>query len=369
MALFFDLLQVSLGNRDSLSRVPSQQEWNHIYNLSKEQAVLGIMQRRLECLPKEQLPPKPLLIEWIGTSINLQRNNLAINDAIISLCSELNATGIRYLVVKGQTLDPIYPQPSIRQNGDIDYLVHPEDWGLAIDNLNQKVINGEIDGYESNNALKHIEWAIGEMDYEMHRSLASFSCIKHQRYWESVLMPEIWDNPWTVSLGGNLIPTLAPRYNVIYLFVHIFEHFIKEGIGVRHFIDWYYILNRIEWGNEERDLLERHLRGIGLFNAFCGMGAVLTDYLGLDSDRFPFTIDDKAHNKAQAIIENIMRLGNLGHNKVYRKEKGPVHGIERVMFMFNQSLRFGYLAPAEAWGAIPHIFKWWGRKVSNKVRQ
>ena len=40
--LFFEFLQVAIGNRESLSRELSDNEWQDIFRLLKEHALLGV---------------------------------------------------------------------------------------------------------------------------------------------------------------------------------------------------------------------------------------------------------------------------------------------------------------------------------------
>lgn len=40
--IFFELLQVAVGNRKSLSRVPSATEWALLFDMSKKQALVAI---------------------------------------------------------------------------------------------------------------------------------------------------------------------------------------------------------------------------------------------------------------------------------------------------------------------------------------
>ena len=40
--LFFELMQVSLGQLDCVSRFPEPNEWQKFYELAKKQAVIGV---------------------------------------------------------------------------------------------------------------------------------------------------------------------------------------------------------------------------------------------------------------------------------------------------------------------------------------
>ena len=41
--LFFELIQVAIGHRDSLSRVLSANDWRVLYDFSEKQAVAGVL--------------------------------------------------------------------------------------------------------------------------------------------------------------------------------------------------------------------------------------------------------------------------------------------------------------------------------------
>lgn len=51
--LFIELLQVSLGTHDGLSRVPSAVEWLGIYEEAQRQAIVGVLACGIERLTKE----------------------------------------------------------------------------------------------------------------------------------------------------------------------------------------------------------------------------------------------------------------------------------------------------------------------------
>ena len=78
--LFTELLQVSLGTCDVLSRAPSDKEWVFLMRMAEKQAILGVMACGIEKLPKEIQPPKKILLKWIGQTIQIEQRNVLASE-------------------------------------------------------------------------------------------------------------------------------------------------------------------------------------------------------------------------------------------------------------------------------------------------
>ena len=52
--MLFELIQIALGKRESLSHIPTQEEWNRLYAEAQKQSVVGIAFEGVQELPKEQ---------------------------------------------------------------------------------------------------------------------------------------------------------------------------------------------------------------------------------------------------------------------------------------------------------------------------
>ena len=59
---FLELLMVAIGKRERLSYSPTPTEWDELFRMSKNQAIAAVMFKGVEHLPKEQIPPKPILL-------------------------------------------------------------------------------------------------------------------------------------------------------------------------------------------------------------------------------------------------------------------------------------------------------------------
>lgn len=358
ISLFFEMLQVTVGTREKLSMLPSIHNWETIFNQAGSQAILGIMLDGLERLPQDQLPPKSLKLRWIGLVQNIEQRNMHLNNAVINLCHYTESKGIHIIVFKGQTLAALYPMPLLRQSGDIDYYVQREDWHIAVDDLEQRNRCGTITNYIDYTTEKDIQYESGDIAYEMHKTMVSLASPSHRRYWDTVVMPDIISHPWTVSINGYEVPTLAPTYNILYVFVHIFEHLILDGIGLRQFCDLFYLLKTYDLSKADCIILKTHLDGLGLSSAFTKVCAVLIDYLGLPEKYVPIPVTERDHNEGKALMKNIICRGNFGHNVSYRSKSETFHGIEHLGRVLAQSFKFVSFAPSEVLWRVPYMFQW-----------
>jgi hypothetical protein len=150
--LFIELLQVTIGSRDTLSREPSGLEWQLLYEEGQRQAVDSILLEGIERLPDNQRPPKEILLQWIGTGELLKQRNILLNKACIELHALFNNNSYRSCILKGQGNALLYSNPLLRQCGDID---------IWVDGERDKIIeflrrNGQIGHID----IKHCDWDI-----------------------------------------------------------------------------------------------------------------------------------------------------------------------------------------------------------------
>ena len=123
MSLFFELLQVALGTREELSRVPSAVEWEALYEEAERQAVVGVLLGGLERLPEEQWPPLELKLQWIGEVQMMEAEYRTHCERAKELTRRFRSIGFKSCVLKGVGTAQLYPYPERRQCGDIDLWV------------------------------------------------------------------------------------------------------------------------------------------------------------------------------------------------------------------------------------------------------
>jgi len=261
---FFDLVQVALGNRAQLSERPSDKEWDVLYEMAIEQAMIGVLQQGLERLPDEQKPYFDLLLEWTVTAQMIQAQNKTLDERCLELLRKLEKAGIRASILKGQGIAKLYRRANVRQNNRLTD--HTE-----TDALGSLRGPGDIDAYvdcgrkEAIERVERIGYSVEDWDckhahvrvwenteVELHyRVEVLFNLFKNRKLqkWFKAHENEIFgtskDSENTNKSrnrdnDGLVTPTV--EFNVFYILLHIYRHFFTEGVGLRQIMDYYFVL-------------------------------------------------------------------------------------------------------------------------------
>lgn len=103
--LFFELLQVALGNKDRTSDIPSDEEWSDLYDESERQAVTGILLygiERLKSLNDDLNLNQRFLLQWIGVGQMIEQRNHILDERCLELLKRLSDYGLQGVIIKGQ---------------------------------------------------------------------------------------------------------------------------------------------------------------------------------------------------------------------------------------------------------------------------
>lgn len=125
--LFFQLLQVGVGQTLNDKLKISDKKWHYIYILATEQGLVSVVFNALEELNSKGLkPPLNILYDWIGSAEQIKQINAQSDQFCQKLTSYFENAGYNSCVLKGQGVARLYPKPEARQPGDIDIWVDAE---------------------------------------------------------------------------------------------------------------------------------------------------------------------------------------------------------------------------------------------------
>ena len=295
--------------------------------------VIDVLTRNNVSMDRETVMQSMLFLQQVKAT------NLRVNEALKSFVTLMDEAGLDYMVVKGQTIAAFYPQPLLRTSGDIDFRIKDfeasrrllaEKWDVHLpETMKEKEQVFEYQG----------------VTFELHTRLVDFYSKKHQRYWNEIVEKDTY----TVIVDGVEIRTMSPTVYAVYVFLHLFFHFIREGVGLRQLCDWAILMHH--WEKDiDKERLAEILTNVGMTKAYRAFGCILTDSLGLKN--FPFEATEKNRRTGQKILQEIFKVGNFG--KYDRKGyKGMRFKIETMMRSLRNCVRYMSLSPKELSLFIP----------------
>lgn len=311
--LFFELLRVAIKAQNTLSRIPSAEEWDELYRMSQKQSLLGVSFagiKRIVDYEEEYYcgMPELLYFTWMGMAAKIQQRNEIVNRQCVELQEKLFADGFRSYIMKGQAIGSLYGQIGLlRQSGDIDVFL---EGGLNKVLAYARTYGGVAKVNELEMSVSIFPDTEVEFHYRPFIMRNPFKNRRLQKYFESQEKKQfsnylILDKEKELSICA---PTV--EFNLVHLLVHTYHHFITEGVGLRQLMDYYFV---IQASNAE-DIREckKIVGALGL-NRFASalMWVIKTVFVGHDNDNFfPWRPNEK---DGRLLLDEILLSGNFGH--------------------------------------------------------
>lgn len=316
-----------------------------VLRLAEEQTIFALV---FDAISKFDIKiSQNVIFESIGMVQAIQQLNQKKDKVLADFVCSLDKYNIEYLVVKGQTVAQLYPNPELRMSGDIDYLIK-EDYHQ----VKTKIEKAQSIELPSNLLEKEIAYNWKDVVFELHTSLIDFWNNKHQNYWDRLVL-DYWKDRTQLKIEGVMVYTLSPTLNAVYLFLHLFNHFSKVGVSLRQLCDWAVYLRYYD-KEIDKDRVQGILKELGLQKAYAAFGAVLVDKLGLPESTFPMKIADSHRKWTSKILDDVFRGGNFG--RMNHKSKHPwLFKLESVGFALRNTIRYYRLAPLEMGMMIPKM--------------
>lgn len=294
--LFAELVQVHLGTRIRLSATPAAPQWEEIFGISKEQTLVAVCFAAMRALPDEQRPAdKSLCMEWLGYTTRIIQKNRLLDLRTKEALAYFRKNGFSCCVLKGQGVGRLYPQPELRMPGDIDvWLVggRRRVYGFSQAQL------GQITGV----CYHHIHFPMFEdveVEAHIHPSYLSHPLLnKRLQAFCKAYQPK----------GDDTVPALA--FDRVYILLHCYRHLCGHGVGLRQFLDYYFVL-RQGFTEEERKAALREIGRLRMSRFAKATMWVLQAVFGLE-DRFLLCEPDE--REGRFLLSEIFQTGNMGHS-------------------------------------------------------
>lgn len=339
-AQILSLLRSGLWNSSiDLELFSGNVDWNSIIRMSSIQTISGVVFDGIHHMTSEYLPPTDIMRQLYQRVIRIEHSHELLNNQLVDITTKLQSEGIHPILLKGQGVAQNYPNPVRRQCGDIDLFIGTENYNRSSELLKKWGIIPEIEI----GTYKHYHFKWHGVSFEFHRIAERlYNPQKDKKFQKWTAFHLYGDTLRTWRLNEAEISLPPVNFDVLYIFNHLYRHFISGGIGLRQLCDWTLYLHTF---NQQivREELYNDLQSFGLLKPWQLFGALVVNWLGLPKEEFPFYMENYKED-AEIILDKILEIGNFGFYNPIRGERPPGFLSGKIhSFLYHQKYLLGIL--------------------------
>ena len=292
----------------------SHQQWASVVSMAHRQTVTGILSRGVTHLPKDYPVPQEILLQLAAEADSIERRGRKVRQVADVLTARFEAEGLHPVIMKGPEAARFYPEPLLRESGDIDLYFTPAeiDKALQVAGTVEKAPDGSFHFVEDG------------INIDVHRHYFNL----HTKHLPAVPSPEA---------------------TLLMLSAHILKHCMGPGIGLRQLCDMAMAYKALKVPPEQ---LRQCFREAGLERWNKLLFSFLNKYLCAEAlyDELP---------DPQPLLNIILEGGNFGHYAATRGaaiSKGPFRRKLDTVRRYLKRLPFSFkYAPREVFPAIGEL--------------
>lgn len=299
----------------------TEQEWKDLYKMAQQHGVVSIIYDAIADFSKEQQPPRHIKLQWALSADIIKKRyhkQYALASALASLYASNN---INTIVLKGHAISKYYPIPEDRECGDLDcFLVNVDNSKprcIAIHNNNLpkcRYADGNVIAKEAGAKVnvgfyKHSHINYKGLIVENHAFCTAIRGSRQRKDLERHLQMLLATQSCT-SIGDTGLLCPSADFNALFLTAHSFQHFLTEGIKLRHVLDWGLLLkheqHNIDWKSFYEWCDKMH------YTKFAdALTAIAIEDLGIEITNSNIHTKSKYKDK---VLEDILFSNNTIHN-------------------------------------------------------
>lgn len=229
--------------------IPACINWQKVFADAGVNGVSAICYEAVKRLPEEQRPPFGLMLRWDISALGIQQGFEARHEVTGEFRDLLSQNGLGMLLLKGETLADNYPDPSLRECGDVDFITMKAGDSAGVSNAGSPtdISNAGVSGFAECSALigglgletksqaKHVEFIYKGIHFESHdpEHTEDYNASHHRTY--ELLNTSLKD----AALRPDGCWELEPVMQAVFVVKHMAQHVCYSGgkISLRMLLD------------------------------------------------------------------------------------------------------------------------------------
>lgn len=299
------------GNAVSSLKV-AQEELQPLLSLADRHEVLTLLGDVLnleQLSDEENMYIQSKIARTVHKSIRLQVLNAKLTAA-------LEKEGIIGVTLKGCVVARYYPVPEFRKSSDVDLFVNGEAAaGRAVEILKNHGFQLSEEWHANHHAV--LRSAKGDV-VEVHTAWADEFRDKHLNQVLEKLQKESRYHEKKTEVQGMQVYALDTAWQAFYLMIHMLQHFVGSGFGVRNLCDWVVLWEHCE-DEKAREDFRQMVHESGTEEFAKAMTGICICYLGLPRQKSPFPENDMADPETvNELLRDILDAGEFGYSETER---------------------------------------------------
>lgn len=302
----------------------SEEDWTEVTQILIKNNLIGVAYDAKDMF--EEQKPMDGLVEnvWKSFAMRIGLQQSISRHSVSEVLRKAEEKGIKLLVIKGNAIALLYPNPKMRASCDADLFVNIEDKEAAIEVLTSCGYHF-IEKGSKENVPVYVKDKVSKI--ELHNCL-----------WEDYKSEltdkldsfRLTDEKTIVSMqdGADRFYTLGYEEHLVFQIFHIAKHFSLEGVGLKYICDLSLYVNRYEkeinWTSFWKKMKILH------YDLFCdALFKIAIEYMGMTSK----VLNRKYSNRVvdEDLIEDIIIIGKIGDN-----DQQPWRAMDKLMPFFLQ---------------------------------
>ena len=318
----------------------ADRDWAAIVEIAAKHGVISLLYEELR---RQKNFPQELLKRAEGLAQTVVRQNYRLLYLSWQIQQAMCAEGIRTVLLKGAGTASYYAVPELRKSGDIDLLL------LDLQDAQKAARCLEKLGFQQKEwqpSLHHIVYSLPtergrtQIEAELHTMFAEPFDDERVNALLEEQVPLLEKHSQTVTVSG--LPLVIPdqAYHAYELLLHMLQHFLRSGFGLKLLCDWVVLWNR----ETDAPVQEEYLRlvrecGIKRFSDLISL--VCVRYLGLPAERIAF-MDPDTGLSCEDFMAEVLQAEEFGKTAKDRMVALRGNGIWDYIREFHHQMRLNY---------------------------
>lgn len=298
-----------------------------LFHLALQQNVYSFLYPTLNKYREEIKLDELIIRRWRVAALYMATLQVSMINGIKTILGIFKSNDISVISLKGLALKKVYPQPELRNMGDLDLFIDEIDIKKSIELL---ITQGYHPNSKDLNNPKYMHIGMqkpGTFSVELHRTLWHPTIMKKRdnHSWFN----HIWENKRQLEMEEIKFTALSLEDELINLVIHLARHLMHSDANLLQLCDIVLFIEN-HWDIMDREYIDQTIKSMDLFTFYHNLLVTCHLFLGLT---LPINSSILERNKSEIFVNYI--FNSKIHNRTTDESKSQRTLSDHYIFAHN----------------------------------